>query len=129
MVTPNAGRITTSSGPRSPADSPGIGRGTGCPGGPQLLVDVRVVDDLAGEEHPPVGKARAGLVGVVDGAVHPVAEAEFASQVDRQPTRTVAVAVGLDLLDQRAAVTGLEHAGDLLLEVEPFAENQRWHQR
>ncbi len=82
-VTPNAGRITTSSWPSA------FTLASSCaheldPHGPQLLVDVRVVDDLAGQEHAAVGEALPGLVGVVDGAVHAVAEAELAREVDGQ---------------------------------------------
>ena len=45
------------------------------------VVDVRVVDDLAGQEDLPVGKPLARLVGVVDGAIDAVAEAELAREV------------------------------------------------
>ena len=47
----------------------------------QLIVDVRVVDDLAGQEDGAIGKARPRLVGVVDGAIDAVAEAELAREV------------------------------------------------
>ena len=49
----------------------------------QLIVDVRVVDDFAGQEHAAIGKALARLVGVVDGAIDAVTEAELAREVDR----------------------------------------------
>ena len=52
-------------------------------GGAQLIVDVRVVDDLAGQEDVAAGEAAARLVGVVDGAVDAVAEPELAREVDR----------------------------------------------
>ena len=51
----------------------------------QLLVDVRVVDDLAGQVDAPVGKLAPRLVGVVHGAIHAVAEAELAREVHREP--------------------------------------------
>ena len=54
-------------------------------GGPQLLVDVGVVDDLAGQEHPLVDEPLPGLVGVVDRAIDAVTEAELPRQVDGQP--------------------------------------------
>ena len=46
----------------------------------QLIVDVRVVDDLAGQKDVAVGKALARLIGVVDGAIDAVAEAELARE-------------------------------------------------
>ena len=48
----------------------------------QPLVDVGVVDDLAGEKDVAPGKWRDRLVRVVDGAVDAVAEAELPRQVD-----------------------------------------------
>ena len=98
-VTPNAGRITTSSGP-SAFDAGVVVAHELDAHGPQLLVDVRVVDDFAGEEHAAVGKALARLVGVVDGAVDAVAEAELAGEVDGQAARPEREVVGLDLLDE-----------------------------
>ena len=50
----------------------------------QLFVDVRVVDDFAGQVHAAIGEALARLVGVVDRAVDAVAEAEFLREVDGQ---------------------------------------------
>ena len=50
----------------------------------ELLVHVGVVDDLTHQEEPPVGKLGPGLVGVLDRAIHPVAEAEFARQPEGQ---------------------------------------------
>ena len=50
----------------------------------QLLVDVRIVDDLADQEEPPVGKLGAGLVGVLDRAVDAVAEPELPGQPEGQ---------------------------------------------
>ena len=52
----------------------------------QLIVHVRVVDDLAGEEHAPIGKPPARLVGVVHGPIDAVAEAELAGEEDGQPS-------------------------------------------
>ena len=51
----------------------------------KLVVDVRVVDDFAGQEHRAIGKALARLVRVVHGAIDAVAEAELAREVDGQP--------------------------------------------
>ena len=94
---------------------------------PQLLVDVRVVDDFAGQEHAAVGKALAGLVRVVDGAIDAVAEAEFARQMDGEPAGAIDEVVGLDALDDRAVIVVGQHAGDGMLQVEAFAEDERRH--
>ena len=51
-------------------------------GGAQPIVDVRVVDDLAGQEDVLIREAPARLIGVVDGAIDAVAEAELAREVD-----------------------------------------------
>jgi hypothetical protein len=50
----------------------------------QLIVDVGIVDDLAGEKDALVRKLLAGLVRVVDRAIDAVAEAEFGREMDRQ---------------------------------------------
>jgi hypothetical protein len=42
------------------------------------MVDVRVVDDLAGQEYAAIGKLPAGLVGVLDRPLDAIAEAELA---------------------------------------------------
>ena len=52
----------------------------------QLVVDVGVVDDFAGQEHRAIRKPLARLIRVVDRAVDAVAEAELAREVHRQPT-------------------------------------------
>jgi hypothetical protein len=44
---------------------------------------VRVVDNLADEEDPTLGKLLARLVRVFDGAFHPVAEPELTGEPDR----------------------------------------------
>ena len=51
----------------------------------QPIVDVRVVDDFAGQKNAPIGKALARLIGVVDRAVDAVAEPELAREMDREP--------------------------------------------
>ena len=93
-VTPNAGRITTS--PTQGAMSRQVVRNR-MPA-PQLIVHVRVVDDLAGQEHARSGK-RCAPVGIVDRAIDAVAEAEFASQVDGQSARLITEIRRLDPLD------------------------------
>ena len=47
-----------------------------------LIVDVRVVDDFAGQKDAAIGKALARLVRVVDGAIDAVAEAKLACEMD-----------------------------------------------
>ena len=51
------------------------------PSAAQLIVDVRVVDDFAGQEHRAIGKARPRLVRVVHRAIDAVAEPELAREV------------------------------------------------
>jgi hypothetical protein len=93
----------------------------------QLVVDVRVVDDLAGQEYVLIGEPLAGLIGVVDGAIDAVAEAELPGQMDGEASRLVAIVLFLDLVDERAVIALGEHAGDLVFQVEAFPENQRGH--
>ena len=54
-------------------------------GDPHFLepgVHVRIVDDLADQEDPPVGKLGPGFVGVLDRAIDAVAEAELARETE-----------------------------------------------
>ena len=81
----------------------------------QLLVDVRVVNDFAGQIDGPIGKAPARLIGVVDGAVDAVAEAELAREVDGEAPGAVGEVVGLDPLDDLAVIVLGQHAGDGML--------------
>ena len=46
-----------------------------------LVVDVRVVNDLAGQIHALIGESLARLIRVVDGAIDAVAEAELPRQM------------------------------------------------
>ena len=50
----------------------------------KLVVDVRVVNDLAGQEDRAVGKALTRLIRVVDRAIDAVAESELAREVNRE---------------------------------------------
>ena len=123
-VTPNAGRITTSSGPRRVGSLTRVGEEADA-GRAQPIVHVRVVDDLAGQEDVAPGEPPARLVGVVDGAVDAVAEAELAREVDGQAAGFELIVVGADVVDDRAVVGGGQLAGDGLLHVEALAEDQR----
>ena len=75
----------------------------------------------------PIGKALARLIGVVDGAIDAVTEAELAREMDGQAPGREPVAVCLDAGHERAVIAGGEHVGDLVLEVEAFAEDQWRH--
>ncbi len=92
---------------------------------PQPVVDVWVVDDLAGEEHVPARKSPPGLVGVVHGPVDSVAEAELAREMDRQPAGLEPVVRRTDAVHDRAVVRRRQLAGDGLLHVEAFTEDHR----
>jgi hypothetical protein len=84
------------------------------------------VDDLAGEEHFAIGEPLARLIGVVDGAIDAVAEAELPREVDGQTARPILVVGLLDRGDEVAVITLGEDVGDLVFEVETFSEDQRW---
>src|SRR5206468_115401 len=64
---------------------------------PKLFVDMRVVNDFAGEKYSLIGEPLAGLVGVVDGAIDAVAEAEFAREMDGQASCAIRKVVVFDL--------------------------------
>lgn len=79
----------------------------------QPVIDVRIVDDLAGEKDSPVGKLPACLVGVLHGALHAVAEAELPSQPDGYVAGRERVVARLEQVDEPAVVG----CGQLLLDV------------
>ena len=122
-VTPKAGRITTSFGAEG---LPRFGRLAQEPdaGGAQAIVDVRVVDDLAGQIDVLIGESPAGLIGVVDRAIDAVAEPELAGEVHGQASGAVLEVVGADLLDDAAVVGGGQFSGHRLLHVEALAEDE-----
>ena len=123
-VTPNAGRITTSSGPSVFALFAGIAERNRMPCARKPVVDVRVVDDLAGQEDVAAGEAPARLVGVVDRAVDAVAEAELAREVDRQPPGCRGGSRRRGPRRRARCVGRGQLAGDGLLHVEALAEDQ-----
>jgi hypothetical protein len=94
---------------------------------PELVVHVRVVDDLAGQVDRPIGKARPRLVGVVHGAIDAVAEPELLREVQLEAAGPVLIPIRLDRGDQAAVVVLGQLAGDGLLEVEALPEDQWWH--
>ena len=122
-VTPKAGRITTSFGPRR---LPRFGRlaQESDAGGPQPIVDVGVVDDLAGQVDVLFGKSPPRLVGVVDCAVDAVAEPELAGEVHREPSDLMLEVVRPDLLDDTAVVGRGQFSGHRLFHVEALAEDE-----
>ena len=83
---PNAGRMTTSFGVERVDRFARVAEEADALRA-QLIVDVRVVDDLAGQEDRPVGKALARLIGVVHRAIDAVAEAELAREVNGEAAR------------------------------------------
>jgi hypothetical protein len=91
----------------------------------QAVVDLRVVDDLARQVDLAARKAAPCLVGVVDGAVDAIAEAEFAREVDDEPRELVAEPGGLDGRDQVAPIVGRQLGCDLVAEVQALAEDER----
>ena len=90
----------------------------------QPLVDVGVVDDLAGEKDVAPGKSRDRLVRVVDGAVDAVAEAELPGEMHGEASLFVAIVAGAHLVDESAVVRRGELARDGRLHVETLAEDQ-----
>src|SRR6185312_13656321 len=88
----------------------------------QASVHHRVVDDLADEIDAPIGKLATRLVGVLDRALHAVAEAEFASQPDRDVADLEREVARLEQVDDPPVVVGGELALDLGLEPESLAE-------
>ena len=88
VVTPKAGSTTTSSAASGGRSANGVAEELDALGA-QAIVDMRVVDDFAGEEHAAVGKALARLVRVIDGAIDAVTEPEFTREMNREPPRPV----------------------------------------
>src|SRR5579862_1072622 len=69
-----------------------------------LLVDLRVVDDLAQDEEPAILENLARGVGQVDGPLDPVAEAELLRQLQGYPLEADDAPAGAQPLDDLAAV-------------------------
>jgi hypothetical protein len=61
------------------------------------------VNDLADQQQPTIGELAAGLVGIVDGAINAVAEAEFLGEPKGQRTDLQPIPVGADRLDDPLA--------------------------
>jgi len=89
-----------------------------------LIVDVRVVDDFAGQKQRAIGKALARLIGVVNGAIDAVTEAKLASEVQAQPTGLKSIVSCLDRRHEVAVITLRQHVRDFVLEVETFSKDE-----
>ena len=122
-VTPKAGRITTSFGPSVSHGSARLAQKTDA-SVPQSIVDVRVVDNLAGQVDVLIRESPAGLIGVVDRAIDPVAEAELAREVHGEASDPVLEIVRPHVLDDAAVVGGRQFSGHRLLHVEALAEDE-----
>ena len=83
VVTPNAGRHDDVIGAQRRTARRGVAEKLDALVA-QPVVDVRVMDDFAGQEHAAIGKPLSRLIGVVDGAIDAVTEAELAREVDRE---------------------------------------------
>src|SRR6185436_5571482 len=90
--------------------------------GTELLIDMGIVNDLADQKEPPVGKLGPAFVGVFHCAVHAVAEAELPGQPKGEMPRSKSVAVVLERIDHGTVVVSRQPTGDFALEAESFAE-------
>ena len=89
-VMPNAGRMTTASGTQDVEGFAGIAQKPDAQRA-DLIVDVRVVDDLAGQVDGSIGEAASRLVRVVNGAIDSVTEAKLPRQIQAEAARLEAV--------------------------------------
>ena len=122
-VMPNAGRMTTSSGPSARPRSSGIAQEADAVGA-QAIVDVRVVDDLAGQEDAGArGSARPpGRRSRPRGRRR--SRSRTPREMDGQPPFVVTEAGGADLVDEAAVIGRGELSRNGLLHVEALAEDQ-----
>ncbi len=74
-----------------------------------------------------IREAPPRLVRVVNRAIDAVAEAELAREVDGQPAGPVGEVVGLDAIDEVAVIAVGQHAGDGMLQIEAFPEDDAGH--
>src|SRR5436309_6686868 len=93
----------------------------------ELLIDVRVVNDLADQEGALVGELGARFVRVLDCAVHAVTESELAGEPERQVADLERVSRLANEIDDAAVVIGGECALDRAFEAESFAEIGLFH--
>ena len=88
---------------------------------------MRIVNDFAGQEDASIGESFPRLIRVIDGPIHAVTEAELPREMDCQPPGVIGEILGFDPLDEGAVVVLGQHAGDGVLEVEAFAEDEGGH--
>ena len=93
----------------------------------EAVVDVRVVDDLAGQQHALRGEFLPSLVRVIDRAVHAVAEPEFLRQVERETSARLNEPGCLEVVDDAAVVGSSQVGCDRFFEVETLTEDDRGH--
>jgi hypothetical protein len=93
----------------------------------ELLVHMRIVDDLAHQVEPAVGELAPGLVSVVHGPVDPVAEPELPGQPEAHAAHVEAIIPRPECLDHRAVIIGGKLAFDFRLEAEPAPEVGAFH--
>ncbi len=84
-----------------------------------------VVDDLAGQEHTPIGKALARLIRVIDRPIHAIAKPELAGEMHREPPLAKLKVVGFDLLDEIAVVVLVQLGRDRVFQVEALSKHER----
>src|SRR5688572_32108558 len=75
-------------------------------------VDVGVVNDFARQEDAAIGKLAARLIGVIDGAIDAVTEAEFLRELEMKRPGGGLIANGLEALDD-GALRSEEHTSEL----------------
>src|SRR5690348_14472872 len=92
---------------------------------PQPLIDVRVVDDLAGQEDLALRELAPGLIGVIDRALDAVAEAELAREPNGDVAGRERVVALLEEIDEPPVIGSRELALDLVLEAESLPEIRR----
>jgi hypothetical protein len=73
-------------------------------------------------EEAPVGELLPGLVGVVHGPVHPVAEPELIGEADRKPLDLEEVAVLAHPVDDLGAIIPVQKMLDVLPHLEALTE-------
>ena len=93
----------------------------------EAVVDVRVVDDLAGQQHALRGEFLPSLVRVIDRAVHAVAEPEFLRQVERETSARLNEPGCLEVVDDAAVIGRCQVGRDRLFQVETLTEDDRGH--
>src|SRR5438270_2318139 len=88
----------------------------------ELLIDVRVVDDLANQERALVGELGPRFVRILDRAVHAVTESELTREPECQVADLERVSRLANEIDDPAVIIGGERAFDRALEAEALTE-------